>query len=189
VVGVDPASQDLALYPLLYWLLPDRPIEISAQTASALDRYMKTGGVIFMDTRGAAREPLAARALVRAALRNLETPPLEEVPEGHVLGKAFYMLRGFPGRYENSKLWVETAASAAASANDGVSPLIVGDGDWASAWANAAPSVRFGDFTPAQRRQEMAARVGVNIVLYALTGNYKADQVHFETLLKRLGPR
>jgi hypothetical protein len=189
VIGIDPAATDLALYPLLYWLLPDRPIETTPEAARALDRYMKSGGVIFVDSRGAGREPAAARAIARAALRGIEAPPLEQVPDGHVLRKSFYILQGFPGRYQNAKLWVETGASAAASANDGVSPLIVGDGDWASAWANAAPSVQYGDYSPAQRTQEIAARVGVNIVLYALTGNYKADQVHFETLLKRLSPR
>jgi Domain of unknown function (DUF4159) len=189
VVGLDPAKDELALYPLLYWLLPDRPTETSAESARALDRFMKSGGVLFVDSRGAGREPAAARAIARAALRGLEAPPLENVPDGHVLGKAFYILRGFPGRYANARLWVETAASAAASANDGVSPLIVGDGDWASAWANAAPLVQFGTSSVTQRNQEIAARVGVNIVLYALTGNYKADQVHIETLLKRLTPR
>jgi Domain of unknown function (DUF4159)/Aerotolerance regulator N-terminal len=189
VVGLDPSTDDLALFPLLYWLLPDRPTETSTESARALDQFMKTGGVLFVDSRGAGREPAAARAIARAALRGLEAPPLEPVPEGHVLGKAFYILRAFPGRYQNARLWVETSASAAASANDGVSPLIVGDGDWASAWANAAPLVEFGASSITQRNQEIAARVGVNVVLYALTGNYKADQVHFETLLKRLRPR
>lgn len=189
VVGVDPSAQDLALYPILYWLLPDTPVVTSAQSARALDQYMKTGGVLFVDTRGAGRDANAARANTRAALRGLEAPPLETVPEGHVLTKAFYLLRGFPGRYQNARLWVETTASAATSANDGVSPLIVGDGDWASAWARSTPNTGFGAMDSADRTQEIATRVGVNIVLYALTGNYKADQVHFETLLRRLTPR
>jgi hypothetical protein len=38
-----------------------------------------------------------------------------------------------------------------------------------------------------EAQREMAYRVGVNIVLYALTGNYKADQVHVPALLERLG--
>jgi hypothetical protein len=38
---------------------------------------------------------------------------------------------------------------------------------------------------PLQR--EMAFRTGVNIVMYTLTGNYKADQVHVPALLERLG--
>jgi hypothetical protein len=37
------------------------------------------------------------------------------------------------------------------------------------------------------RQREMALRGGVNIVMYALTGNYKADQVHVPALLERLG--
>ena len=36
-------------------------------------------------------------------------------------------------------------------------------------------------------QREMAFRAGVNIVMYALTGNYKADQVHVPALLERLG--
>ena len=38
---------------------------------------------------------------------------------------------------------------------------------------------------PLQR--EMAFRTGINIVMYTLTGNYKADQVHVPALLERLG--
>ncbi len=189
VIGVDPATQDLALFPLLYWLLPDQAVETPAASARALDRYMKSGGVLFVDTRGAGRDPNAARNIARAALRGIEAPPLEPVPPDHVLGKSFYILRGFPGRFQNAQLWVETVASASASANDGVSPLIVGNGDWASAWANAQPNLNFGGMSTMASNTEVAARVGVNIVLYALTGNYKADQVHFETLLKRLTPR
>ena len=38
-----------------------------------------------------------------------------------------------------------------------------------------------------ERQREQAFRVGVNVVMYALTGNYKADQVHVPALLERLG--
>ena len=42
--------------------------------------------------------------------------------------------------------------------------------------------------TPGEPRQrEFAFRAGVNIVMYTLTGNYKADQVHVPQLLERLG--
>ena len=37
------------------------------------------------------------------------------------------------------------------------------------------------------RQREMALRAGVNLVMYALTGNYKTDQVHVPALLERLG--
>ena len=38
-----------------------------------------------------------------------------------------------------------------------------------------------------ERQREFSFRTGVNIVMYALTGNYKADQVHVPALLERLG--
>ena len=42
--------------------------------------------------------------------------------------------------------------------------------------------------TPGEPRQrEFAFRSGVNIVMYTLTGNYKADQVHVPALIERLG--
>jgi len=36
-------------------------------------------------------------------------------------------------------------------------------------------------------QRETAFRFGVNVVMYALTGNYKTDQVHAPALLQRLG--
>ena len=39
----------------------------------------------------------------------------------------------------------------------------------------------------AQFLERFARRFGVNLVMYALTGNYKTDQVHIPALLERLG--
>ena len=36
-------------------------------------------------------------------------------------------------------------------------------------------------------QREMAFRFGINLVMYALTGNYKTDVVHAPALLQRLG--
>ena len=36
-------------------------------------------------------------------------------------------------------------------------------------------------------QSDYLVRVGINIVMYTLTGNYKADQVHIPALLERLG--
>ena len=37
------------------------------------------------------------------------------------------------------------------------------------------------------RQRELAYRFGINLVMYTLTGNYKADQVHVPAILERLG--
>ena len=41
------------------------------------------------------------------------------------------------------------------------------------------------DISP--RQHELALRFGVNLVIYALTGSYKGDQVHLPAILERLG--
>jgi hypothetical protein len=37
------------------------------------------------------------------------------------------------------------------------------------------------------RQRILSYRFGVNLVMYALTGNYKGDQVHVPAILERLG--
>ena len=72
--------------------------------------------------------------------------------------------------------------------NDGVSSVIIGANDFAGAWAIDATGRPLYSVTPGGARQrELAFRFGVNLVMYALTGNYKADQVHVDEILERLG--
>ena len=74
-----------------------------------------------------------------------------------------------------------------ARAGDGVSPIIVASNDLAAAWAGDEFGEPLYPLNPGGPRQrEMALRGGINIVMYTLTGNYKADQVHVPELLERL---
>ena len=60
--------------------------------------------------------------------------------------------------------------------------------DLAGAWALRPDGQPMLPLTPGEPRQrEFAFRAGVNIVMYTLTGNYKADQVHAPALIERLG--
>ena len=65
--------------------------------------------------------------------------------------------------------------------------MIIGANDWASAWARNANGEAMVPVEGGDRQREMAYRFGVNIAMYALTGNYKADQVHVPEILERLG--
>ena len=145
--------------------------------------------------RMAARRRRACRRL-REILSSLDVPELEPVPREHVLTKTFYLLRDFPGRFNTGQTWVETlpredddeAASRPARGGDGVSPIIITSNDLAGAWAIRPDGQPMLPLTPGEPRQrEFAFRAGVNIVMYTLTGNYKADQVHAPALIERLG--
>ena len=76
-----------------------------------------------------------------------------------------------------------------ARVNDGVSPVIAGGHDWAAAWALDEQTQRplYPAVPGGERQRELAFRFGVNLVMYVLTGNYKADQVHLPAIIRRLG--
>ncbi|KAA0972046.1 DUF4159 domain-containing protein [Aureimonas fodinaquatilis] len=199
-VGVDIAADELAFYPILYWPVSAKAPMPSAQAIGRIDAYMKQGGTVLFDVDEAAMQDLtgngvsAGQRRLRDILADLNIPPLEPVSGDHVLTKSFYIMNNFPGRHTGSQLWSEALqrqdgyANRPAVAGDGVSPILITGNDFASAWAvdDSGLFLYPTDTTdPAQR--EFAYRAGVNIVMYVLTGNYKADQVHISALLERLG--
>ena len=203
-VGVDPAHDELAFFPLIYWPIVPGASKPPQDAINRIDAYMKQGGTVLFDTRDAIEAPPgeggASQTPGMQALRNilssLDVPELEPVPRDHVLTKTFYLLRDFPGRFDTGQTWVEAlpreeddeAAARPARGGDGVSPIIITSNDLAGAWAirpDGQPMLPLTQGEPRQR--EFAFRAGVNIVMYTLTGNYKADQVHAPALIERLG--
>jgi Domain of unknown function (DUF4159) len=203
-IGLDIARDELVFYPLIYWpIVPGAP-RPSEAALKRIDTYMKDGGTVLFDTRDAVIAPPGQGGETRSPgmlelrkiLSSLDIPELEPVPRDHVLTKTFYLLRDFPGRFDGGRLWVEAlpseseqeASGRPARGGDGVSSIIITSNDFAGAWATRAdgqPVLPMVDGQPRQR--ELAFRAGVNIVMYTLTGNYKADQVHVPALLERLG--
>lgn len=174
-IAIDLARDDLSAYPFIYWPAPPTPRRLPDAALQNVDRYLAIGGLLLVDTRdsGAAQRGRPAQTM----LSGLDVPPLEVVNAEHVLTRAFYLLRSFPGRSQSTQLWAESAS--AASSRDGVAAIFIGDGDWASAWSGQAGV--------SDRQRELSLRFGVNLVMVALTGNYKADQVHVPALLERMG--
>jgi hypothetical protein len=91
----------------------------------------------------------------------------------------------FPGRWAGGQLWLEPSED---QVNDGVASVIVGGNDWADAWAiDARNRPTYAIVPGGEAQREQAYRFGINLVMYALTGNYKTDQVHVPAILERLG--
>jgi len=185
---VEPGKTDLSMYPLLYWPITADAQPLSAAAAAALNDYMGHGGIILIDTRdsgsGEGFAPGTGTAL-RQVAKGLVIPPLAPLTTEHVLARAFYLLQDFPGRYTGDTVWVQRDQDRT---NDSVSPVIIGGNDWAAAWAIDADGRNPYAVIPGGARQRtLAYRFGVNLVMYALTGNYKGDQVHVPAILQRLG--
>jgi len=198
-IGVNPETDDLSVYPFLYWPMTPGAATPSEQALANIETFMRFGGLVVFDTRDDERavdgvdtpENLALKAL----LADIDLPPLAPVPPDHVLNRSFYLLSDLPGRAATRPVFVQ----AGDGPNDSVTPVVIGGRDWAGAWAanpvgepllpmasSARPCANVEGAVPRSLR-ECAFRAGVNMVMVALTGNYKSDQVHTPILLERLG--
>lgn len=190
--GVSPSVDDISLYPLLYWPVLADEAPPDAAACAAMKTYMRHGGLLVIDTQGgdadapgsgAGFTPGAGAALQRDTAC-LDLPPMQALTSHNVLAHCFYIIHDFPGKFAGAPVWVATAAARDA---DGVSPVIIGGNDWAGAWARDAYGAPEQTPLPDGEAQRMIAdRFGANLVIYALTGSYKADQAGLPDLLNRL---
>jgi hypothetical protein len=199
-IGIDLDTDDLSLLTFLYWPITTKQPAPTPQAYMRLNAFMRSGGVILFDTRdgdvtGVGGPDMTGTLQQLAA--PLDIPQLDYVPEDHVLTRAFYLLQGFPGRWQGGAVWVEAPPAGVQAEdgvpfrqlNDGVSPVIIGGNSWAEAWAiddDGYPVFPVGTGWEGEEQREMSFRFGINLVTYVLTGNYKSDQVHVPALLDRL---
>jgi Domain of unknown function (DUF4159)/Aerotolerance regulator N-terminal len=202
-IGVDIEKDELAFFPFLYWPVTVGQEQPSAAAYAKLNQYLRTGGMILFDTRDADLAGFGGSTsegqTLQAIAAGLDIPPLEQMPSDHVLTRTFYLLQEFPGRHPRGAIWVEAAPLAEEEAaegmpfrnlNDGVTPVVIGGNDWASAWAVdeiGLPLVPIGRGFAGEQQREISYRFGINLIMHVLTGNYKSDQVHVPALLERLG--
>jgi Domain of unknown function (DUF4159)/Aerotolerance regulator N-terminal len=199
-IGLDPAHDELAFYPLIYWPIVAGLPQPKPEARTRIAAFMRNGGTMVFDTRDAltARPggaPTAEALWLRALLEGVDVPELEPIPHDHVLTKTFYLLDRIVGRTTIGQTWVEALpppdatdrVQRPARAGDSVSPIVIASDDLAAAWAEDADRRPLYPLIPGGARQrELALRSGVNLVMYTLTGNYKADQVHAKDILERL---
>ncbi|WP_205762488.1 DUF4159 domain-containing protein [Magnetospirillum aberrantis] len=185
-MAVDLERDPVLFFPLLYWPVTPSQTPPGPQAVERLNAYMRTGGMIVFDTADQA-DPAGPmpQATLRRLTAGLVLPPLAPVDEEHVLTRSFYLLKDTPGRFVGGNVWV---ADGEVQGNDGVSPVVMGGNDWAGAWAaDSGGRPLYAAVPGGERQRELAYRFGVNLVMYALTGNYKADQVHVPAIMERLG--
>ncbi len=178
----------LELYPLIYFNVPGNAEPLSDRAVRKLNAYLGYGGALLIDTRaGETAGTQTDMTSLQTLLEGLDVPPLQPVPQNHVLSRSFYLIKDYPGRFSGRRLWIEQTGEAAARRGDGVSRLFIGDADWASAWAVDQNGRDLYSVDGGAEQRETARRFGVNLIMYVLTGSYKDDQVHIPALLERLG--
>ncbi|MDE1152330.1 MAG: DUF4159 domain-containing protein [Micavibrio sp.] len=189
VRAVNPGMEQLYYYPFIYWPMSAYQADLPVTAARNIQSYLAQGGMILFDTRdqqfagpsGDVNGATIGTKKLRELTDKISIPELMPVEQGNILTKSFYLLDDFPGLYDGSKVWVEKEPSPS---HDGVTSVIIGGNDWAGAWSQADRG-RF-TISGGEQQREMAYRFGVNMLMVALTGNYKSDQIHVPYILERL---
>jgi hypothetical protein len=151
----------------------------SDDEVARLRRHLQAGGFLVID--GADPRPgggfdQSVRALVK---RVFPKQNLERLPSDHVIYKSFYLLKTPVGR-------VAAVPYLEGVIHDGRVVIVYSQNDLGGAWARD----NFGQwehevYPGGDQQREMAFRLGINLAMYALCLDYKADQVHVPFILRR----
>ncbi|ENN94431.1 DUF4159 domain-containing protein [Bartonella vinsonii] len=198
VRALDLDKDELAFYPLIYWPIDANSPLPTQKSLEKINSFMKNGGTILFDTRDQIKSSLnleraatPATQRLQLILKGLSIPALEPASTDHVVARSFYIMPDFPGLYRGSPLWVESSSTNKKEKNslglgDNVSSLLITANNFAGAWALDEKGTWKYPLVPNDPMQRLwAFRAGLNIVIYVLTGNYKADQIHVPALLER----
>jgi len=176
VTPEDPALFD---HPLVV-LVGDTDFEpLTDAAVDTLATYVSLGGMVIVDdATGEADSAFSRRArteLSRVTGGRGFTP----LPEDHAIFRSFYLLDRAWGR-------VDVSPALEAIVLDGRAAVVHSRDDLTGAWERDELGGWAHPVTPGGTRQrELAVRLGVNLVLYALTLDYKEDLVHLPLILER----
>lgn len=144
-----------------------------------LRRYLTFGGFLFADANDGSDGTGFDAAFRRELARVLPQAPLTDLPQSHVVFKSFFLLENAAGRLlkkpQLQAAFLSKRAAVLYSQNDVLGALSRDEG---GAWEF--------EVTPGgERQREYAARLAVNVVMYALCLDYKDDAVHLPLIMKR----
>lgn len=150
----------------------------SDEERATLRTFLRAGGTLVIDSAEGRVGGGFETSVRREIQAILPEQTLEPLPRDHVILRTFYLLDDTPGRLQLQPM-------------EGVffderMAVIYSHNDMLGAWSRD----RFGagEFTVhpgGERQRELAMRLGINLVMYVLTVDYKDDQVHIPFVLRR----
>lgn len=142
--------------------------------------HLQQGGFLFVDdASGLDRSPFydSVERLLGRLFPDQVLAPLES---SHAVYRSFFLVQGAEGRFA-VRPYLEGVTVG------DITPVVVSRNDMCGAFSRQPPSGWAWEVVPGGEPQRTRAfELGVNVVLYALTANYKLDAVHVDALLRRM---
>jgi hypothetical protein len=176
---VDPTLESLFQCPLVV-LAGDRGFDAWPDDArEAMRAWLSAGGTLFIDSSEGRADGDFDASVRRELAEWIPSSTLEPVPSDHVLFKSFYLVGTATGRT------LVSDATEGMTLDDRLA-VIYSRNDHMGAWArDNLGNWEYPTHPGGEDQRDMAVRFGVNMVMYALCLDYKADQVHVPFILQR----
>jgi len=178
-LGVRLMDSHLGRYPFLCVCGDGGFPSLSREEAQALRAHLTSGGMLFADDVSGEADGRFSRGLKAALSKVFPEKEWKQLPQDHSVFRSFYLLNGAVGRNLASPFFEGID-------HEDRTPVILSRNDLLGAWArDEFGSWGYQVIPGGEAQREMAFRLGINIVLYALTVNYKKDQIHQPFILQR----
>lgn len=173
VTGINIENDEILFFPLIYWPITDNSQPLSDNAQKKVQSYIDGNGVIIFDIQSPAAE--RGQALKRV-LGDINIRALEHVDKEHSLARTFYLTSDVEGTKGVSPIWIEQQDN---DNPENMSSVIITSRKWASEWSG-------NDVLIGTEAHENSMRMGINLLMYSLTGNYKKDPDHNTSVLEKI---
>ncbi len=173
-------DRDLFNYPFLYLAGKYEFDPLSADEIDNLRRFLSYGGFLLIDDALGQQGYGFDKAVRREMQKIFPGNEFKRVPSGHAALRSYYLLRRIGGvRMVSPTLEGITLGNAM--------PVIYCQNDLGGAWERDQLGKWTNACTPGGEAQRKDAfHLGINLILYAMTENYKDDLIHVPFIRKRL---
>ncbi len=173
-------DRDLFNYPFLYLAGKYEFDPLSADEIDNLRRFLSYGGFLLIDDALGQQGYGFDKAVRREMQKIFPGNELKRVPSGHAALRSYYLLRRIGGvRIVSPTLEGITLGNSI--------PVVYCQNDLGGAWERDQLGKWTNACTPGGEAQRKDAfHLGINLILYAMTENYKDDLIHVPFIRKRL---
>ena len=173
------SNPDLFFYPFLYLAGKYEFEPFTEQERDILRRFLTFGGFLFAEDTMGAKGYGFDQAFRREMKQILPGQELRRLLPDHSVFQSFYLIGNVGGR-QRVNPYVEGITV------DKWTPVIYSQNDLSGAWARDKYGRWINECAPGGESQRAAAfKLGINIIVYSLTSDYKKDLVHHPFIKRR----
>ncbi len=171
---------DMFSFPFLYMAGKYEFEPFTDEETASLRRFLSYGGFLLADDALGQPGYGFDKSFRREVKKLFPEKDFSRIPSSHAAMRSYYLLKRIGGRRMISP-YLE-------GLNIGnTTPLIYSHNDLGGAWERDQLGSWVYPCTPGGEQQRKDAfHVGINLILYAMTGNYKEDLIHAPFIRKRL---